>query len=211
MGSHIDLVPTVLSLAGLDEQRRAEKYPKLPGRDLSGVFTAPQSTTPPRGSAETPGDGALLMWEGLHQLDPKWAVTGAMLRLVDLPLDTDLRREKMKEAGTEFGAPDFSRRSFFRAVVDGRHKLVRWFSPNEYGMPQTVEELYETSDVSLHDLVEDPHEMENLGNPEHPKFDPELVARLLGKLNALIERELGADECPMDLDMFGTRDVTYQA
>lgn len=211
VGSHIDLVPTVLSLAGLDENQRAEKYPKLPGRDLSGVFTDPQSTTPPRGSAENPGDGALLMWEGLHQLDPKWAVTGAMLQLVDLPLDTELCREKMQETGAEFGAPDFSRRSFFRAVVDGRYKLVRWFSPDEYGTPQTVEELYETSDVSLHDLVDDPNEMENLGNPEHPKFDADLVARLLDKLNALIERELGDDECPMDLDMFGTRDVTYQA
>ena len=63
--------------------------------------------------------------------------------------------------------------------------------------------------MSLHDLVEDPNELENLGNPEHPRYDVELVATLLAKLNALIERELGDDTCPMDLDMFGTRDVTY--
>ena len=149
------------------------------------------------------------MWEGLHQLDPAWAVTGALGELVDLPLDTELREEKMREAGEKFGAPDFTRRSFFRAVVLGRYKLVRWFSPEEYCTPSTVEELYATSDVSLHDLVEDPNELENLGNPEHPRYDEELVATLLAKLNALIERELGDDTCPMDLDMFGTRDVTY--
>ena len=96
-----------------------------------------------------------------------------------------------------------------RAVVDGRHKMVRWFSPLEYGAPTSVDELYETSDVSLHDLIEDPQEMENLGNPEHPRHDRELVESLLGKLNTLIERELGEDPCPFDLDMFGTRDVTY--
>src|SRR6185437_11329426 len=34
-----------------------------------------------------------------------------------------------REAGKKYGAPDFRRRAFFRAVVDGRYKLVRWFSP----------------------------------------------------------------------------------
>lgn len=209
VGSHIDLVPTALAFAGLDDATRTKRYPALPGRNLSAVLTNPTSTVPPRGSASEPGDGALLMWEGLHQLDPAWAVTGALGELVDLPLDTELREEKMREAGEKFGAPDFTRRSFFRAVVDGRYKLVRWFSPEEYCTPSTVEELYATSDVSLHDLVEDPNELENLGNPEHPRYDEELVATLLAKLNALIERELGDDTCPMDLDMFGTRDVTY--
>ncbi|MCT1882222.1 sulfatase-like hydrolase/transferase [Corynebacterium sanguinis] len=209
VGSHIDLVPTALAFAGLDDATRTKRYPALPGRNLSAVLTNPTSTVPPRGSASEPGDGALLMWEGLHQLDPAWAVTGALGELVDLPLDTELREEKMREAGEKFGAPDFTRRSFFRAVVDGRYKLVRWFSPEEYCTPSTVEELYATSDVSLHDLVEDPNELENLGNPEHPRYDVELVATLLAKLNALIERELGDDTCPMDLDMFGTRVVTY--
>ncbi|WP_165165049.1 sulfatase-like hydrolase/transferase [Corynebacterium qintianiae] len=211
VGSHIDLVPTALAFAGLDSAARAEKYPKLPGRDLSGVFTDPKVTTPPRGSAEEPGDGALLMWDGLHQLDPQWAVTGALGPLVDLPLVTELRKAQMREAGAKYGAPDFSRRSFFRAVVDGRYKLVRWFAPTEYGTPATVEELYATSDVSLHDLVADPNELENLGNKNHPRYDEALVARLLAKLNALIERELGEDSAPMDLDMFGTRDVTYRS
>ena len=63
--------------------------------------------------------------------------------------------------------------------------------------------------MTLHDLVNDPGEMENIGNPNHPAYDPQLVGRMLGKLNALIEAELGDDKCPFDLDMFGTRAVTY--
>ncbi len=51
--------------------------------------------------------------------------------------------------------------------------------------------------------------MENIGNPSHPKHDPQLVERMLTKLNALVRHEIGDDQCPFDLDMFGTRDVAY--
>ncbi|AWB80975.1 arylsulfatase [Corynebacterium yudongzhengii] len=209
VGSHIDLVPTCLSFAGLDDDIRQETYPDLPGRDLSGVFTDPRHVKPPRGDADEPGDGALLMWDGLHQVDPQWTVTGAMAELLGLPADTELRAQKMREVGEKYGAPDFTRRTFYRIVVDGRHKLVRWFSPLEYGRPRSVDELYETSDVTVHDLVADPNEMENIGHPDHPDFDRDLVQRLLDKLNSLIDRELGEDTSPLDLDMFGTREVKY--
>ena len=63
--------------------------------------------------------------------------------------------------------------------------------------------------MTLHDLVNDPGELENLGNPDHPRHDPTLVERMLGKLHALVQHELGDDRCPFDLDMFGTREVTY--
>ncbi|SES25488.1 sulfatase-like hydrolase/transferase [Corynebacterium cystitidis] len=211
VGSHVDVTPTILAFAGLNDEKRAELYPDLPGRDLSGIFTAPETTAPPRGDADEPGAGALLMWEGLHQLDPQWGIEGALGEMTGLPLDTEARVEAMKETGKKYGAPDFKRRTFFRAVVDGQYKLVRWFSPTEYAPPQTVEELYETSDVTVHDLVNDPDELENIGNPDNPKFDRDLVDKLLAKLNALIKRELGDDDCPMDLGMFGTRDVTYNA
>jgi arylsulfatase A-like enzyme len=209
VGSHLDLAPTVLALAGVDAEERARRYPDLAGRDLSGLFTAPEGHGP-RGSARQPGDGALITWDGLNMLDPEWAIQGAMRDLLDLPPDPDLRDRAMREVGERFGAPDFTKRTFYRAVVDGRHKLVRWFSPVEYEAPRDVEELYARSDVTLHDLVDDPGELENLGHPDHPRHDPQLVARMLAKLNALIERELGDDERPFDLDMFGTRDVTYR-
>ncbi len=210
VGSHLDLAPTVLALAGVDAVERARSYPDLAGRDLTGVFSDPDQHAP-RGSAEEPGDGALITWDGLNMLDPEWAIQGALGRLLDLPPNPELRAAAIREVGATYGAPDFAKRTFFRAVVDGRYKLVRWFSPIEYDAPRDVEALYARSDVTLHDLLDDPGELENLGDPSHPRHDPDLVARLLDKLNALIERELVIDECPFDLDMFGTRDVTYHA
>jgi hypothetical protein len=63
--------------------------------------------------------------------------------------------------------------------------------------------------VTLHDLRRDPGELENLAHPDHPRYDPALVERMLGKLHTLVKREIGDEGAPFDLDMFGTRDVTY--
>jgi arylsulfatase A-like enzyme len=209
VGSHVDLAPTVLGFAGVTDAERAERYPQLPGRNLAQVMHTPSTASAPRGSTQTPGDGALLMWDGLHQQDPDWSATGALFPILNLPQHE--REKALKDVGRRFGAPDFTKRTFYRAVVDGRYKLVRWFSPLEYATPKTVAELYETADIVVHDLLNDPHELQNIGDRAHPQFDADLVAALLAKLNALIDRELGEDHCPIDLDLFGTRDVTYSA
>ncbi len=209
IGSHLDLVPTLLDFAGVDENEMRERYPQLPGRSMRGSIMNP-SQPGPRGSVEQPADGALICWDGLNMLDPEWNSSGALGGLMDLGLDADGNRKALQEAGKDYGAPDFGRRTFYRAVVDGHYKLVRWFSPREYDLPKSLDELYAQSDVTLHDLVNDPGEMENLGNRNHPQHNPEIVERMLTKLNALIEQELGDDQCPFDLNMFGTQDVTYQ-
>lgn len=217
VGSHLDLAPTLLEYAGLAPAEIAERYPHLRGRSLKAAVDRP-GTPGPRGSADEPGDGALFCWDGLHSLDKEWAMTGALQSLTDMSVSEpdpgthprEERRRRLLEAGRAYGAPDFSRRTFFRAVVDGRHKLVRWFSPEEYGYPSSYEELYATGDVTLHDLVEDPGELENLGHPEHPKHDRALVERMLAKLDALVRRELAGESPPFDLDLFGTREVKYR-
>jgi arylsulfatase A-like enzyme len=216
VGSHLDLAPTLLSFAGLTDAQIRERYPHLKGRSLRPAVSDPDSDGP-RGSARAPGVGALFCWDGLHSLDADWSVSGALQALTDLsPIEPDpgvdpesARRERLRAAGREYGAPDFGRRTFYRAVVDGRYKLVRWFSPEEYGNPSTLEELYATGEVTLHDLEADPGELENLANPEHPRHQPGLVEHMLGKLHALVAHELGEDRAPFDLNLFGTREVRH--
>jgi hypothetical protein len=55
-----------------------------------------------------------------------------------------------------------------------------------------------------------PGELENLGHPDHPHHDPALVAHMLSKLHALVAREIGDDERPFDLNLFGTAEVKYR-
>lgn len=212
IGSHLDLAPTLLEFAGLSEDEIQAQYPHLKGRSLQSVMLDPEQDGP-RGSVNNPGDGVLICWDSLGSLDFEYAKTGAFkaLTIMDLSPGNEFvdAESRLKEAGEKHGAPDFSKRTFFRAVVDGRYKLVRWFSPKEYDNPFTLEELYATGDVTLHDLVNDPGELKNIGHSEHPEYDPALVERMLKKLNALVEQEIGEDRPPFDLDIFGARNVAY--
>jgi arylsulfatase len=213
VGSHLDLAPTLLTLTGLSEQEIHERYPHLKGRSLMPAMLD-SNLEGHRGSVNAP-DGALFSWDGLHALDNEWDATGALKALTDLsPLEptpsSKQRHERLEAAGEAYDAPDFSKRTFFRAVVDGRYKHVRWFNPEEYGNPGTIDELYAYGDVGLYDLVKDPGELENIAHPNHPDHDPVLLERLLGKLHALVRHEIGNDQAPFSLDLFGTRKVTYR-
>lgn len=214
VGSHLDLAPTLLAFAGLSDAEIRQHYPQLKGYSLKDTILHPDEDGP-RGNASAPGSGALICWDGLSFLDNDWALSGALRELTTWELapggSTTDWQAKMLRVGQQYGAPDFSRRTFYRMVVDGQYKLVRWFSPEEYGLPATVEELYRTSDVGLYDLANDPGELENLGDPDHPRHDPALVQRMLDKLNTLIRAELGNDRAPFDLNMFGTREVRYHS
>jgi len=201
VGSHLDLAPTFLHFAGLDPKDIKKIYPELKGRSLKSAIMNPLDDGP-RGSENSPEDGALICWDGLHELDNTWGIAGALKELTSLSGDEE--SANLKSVGEKFGAPDFSKRTFFRTFVDGRYKLVRWFSPLEYGNPETLDELYESSDIGLYDLIEDPGELQNLGNPEHPDYDPELIERLTLKLHKLVQEELGDDQLPFDLNLFGT-------
>ena len=212
LGSHLDLAPTMLGFAGLDEDGIKARYPHLRGRSLMGPILDPDQDGP-RGSTKAPGDGVLVCWDALHALDTDWSMTGA-LKAGGNKGETcgtpEHCQSQLLGIGQKFGAPDFGKRTFFRVVCDGRHKLVRWFGADHYGNPATLEALRAGSDVALYDLVADPGELQNLAHPDHPGYDPATVERMLGKLHALVAAEIGEDTAPFDLDLFGTRKILYR-
>jgi arylsulfatase len=197
VGSHLDLVPTILAYAGLSEAELRQRYPSLKGHDLTGVVENPTSTGP-RGSSGEPGKGCLLTYDMIATIDAEW-----INRYAPLLFD-----QAAHAAGQEFhrglesfigmldevGLPNTEKRELFRCVFDGRYKLVRFFGLGHYNQPTSIEQLLSDNDTALYDLLLDPEEMDNLANPTNPKYNEELLLTMNQKLNALIDAEIGEDK-----------------
>ncbi|MBP1602759.1 MAG: putative arylsulfatase (modular protein), partial [Acidobacteria bacterium] len=179
VGSHLDLVPTILAFAGLSEAERRKRYPLLKGHDLSGVVRDPASVGP-RGNSEKPGArNAVKVFDmAAHQAGQEF----------------HRGMEAFKGLVNEIGVPNLEKRELFRGIFDGRYKLVRYFGMGNYNLPASVQQLLADNDVALYDLLLDPEEMENLANPTHPKYDEKLLSAMNQKLNALINEEIGEDK-----------------
>jgi len=197
VGSHLDMVPTILAYAGLPEAQRQQRYPFLKGHDLSGLVKKPTSVGP-RGSSGKPGKGCLLTYDMIATVDAEWFNRNA----------TKVFDAAAAQAGVEFhrgmkefkgmldqtGVPNLEKRELFRCVYDGRYKLVRYFGLGNYNLPATVKHLLADNDTALYDLSVDPEEMDNLANPTNPKYDEKLLSAMNQKLNALIAEEIGEDK-----------------
>jgi arylsulfatase len=195
VSSHLDLVPSILALAGLSEHGRQQRYPFLKGHDLSGAVTGPGADGP-RGSSKEPGKGALYTYDMIATVDTEWLQRNAPLVMDVAAAAAGLEFHRGKEflaVLDKIGSPDMEKRGVFRGIFDGRYKLVRYFGLGHYHLPQSVEELLANNDVALYDLVNDPEEMNNLANQDNPDYDEALLARMNAKLNALIEGEIGED------------------
>ena len=196
VGSHLDLVPTILAYAGLSEDERRKRYPLLKGHDLSGVVRDPASVGP-RGSSAAPGKGSLITYDMIATIDAEWFVTNAtkVFDAAAAAAGQEFHRgmEAFEGLVEEIGVPNLDARELFRGVFDGRYKLVRYFGMGHYNLPAEVQQLLADNDVALYDLQSDPEEMENLANPAHPRYDEALQSAMNQKLNALIEEEIGED------------------
>lgn len=169
LASAVDLAPTLLDIAGLDESAVAERFPGLHGHSLmpaldgravrDGVLTAVEIVT-------TIDDG---YWRGLGQPDGPERMMAGTLR------------------------PDWRKRGFLRGWTDDRYTFGRYFSPLEPNRPRTVDDLVRDNDVVLYDRETDPSEQVNLAyEPAHRTT----VETLLGRLEGLIDAEIGADDQP---------------
>lgn len=180
LGSAVDLVPTMLSLAGVDETARLDMQPKLAGHDLSAAIA---STT-----ARTRRDKAGVFFN--YAVRYGWNapdVPPGVAEVKPLP-DNDLMLRRLH-----------------RGVHDGRYKFARYFAPAQHHIPRRWDDLVAYNDLELYDTVADPDEIDNLA--WHPDAHKSLIERLNAQTNALIAAEVGEDkgaEYPGQADQYDT-------
>jgi arylsulfatase len=163
--SAVDLAPSILAFAGVDEATVKTEYEELRGRSLVPALEG-------RGVR----DGVLTAVESILTLDASsWTEAG------------DGRPRG--RPGPQRSDP--AKRGFLRGYTDERHTFARYFSPLRPNRPATLDALFADNDVVLYDRRDDPLEMRNLAaDPAHR----ELVIRYSGLLEALIDTEIGTDD-----------------
>jgi arylsulfatase len=177
--SHIDIVPTLLSMAGVSESRRGE----LAGRDLPGKDITPVLGNPASADLHASREGILFTYSALATVDSGlFAVAGEAIAAGKNP------QEALKASGY---APDLKKRGSVRTVFDGRYKFSRYFGPVDRNKPGTLAELYKANDVELFDLETDRSETINLAADQEK--NAELITTMSAKLEAVIKAEIGDD------------------
>lgn len=181
LGSTVDIVPTVLELAGLDAAAQAERYPQLAGVSLADSLGGADK----RSARDRRGhlyDYGVVMY-----LDPEF--TEAVMRDHDQVTPWAIIQESL--AQLQLG-PSLSNRALFRGLHDGRYKFARYFAADDHHTPLDFDALLARNDLELYDTQADPDELHNLAS--EPQGRRELIERLNGRLNELVAQEVGIDD-----------------
>ena len=179
--SHIDLLPTLVALTGAPKDTVAGITKGLPGRDFSTVLANPSSA---RFDAVRPG--ILFNYVGLSSVDARFFISlfekggGKSGPFAMTPAELAKNH------------PDLSKRGFLAVTFDGRYKFARYYAPNRFNTPRSLEEILAWNDLELFDLKVDPEEKNNLAL--NPKQNKALILRMNSLLNELMAREVGVND-----------------
>ncbi|MGD1934084.1 MAG: sulfatase-like hydrolase/transferase [Candidatus Phaeomarinobacter sp.] len=181
LASQLDIVPTLLSFAGIESNKRRDAYPLLAGHDLSPAMTASNTNV-----ASGPRTGVLMQWTSLIHMSEKSVRNFAAVQKAAGPF------AKMSAIDFSEFFGGFSNRGHMRGIADGRYKFARYFSPYEHHTPTTLADLTLLNDIELYDTLSDPLEKTNLANDLEVHQD--IILALNSQMNALIADEVGVDD-----------------
>jgi arylsulfatase len=177
---HIDMVPTLLAMAGVAPGRMAE----IAGRALPGKDITPLLSNPGAAGVNALREGALFTYSGLSTNDASlWGAVAAARSAGKNP------REELQRQGFR---PDMTKRGSLRSVFDGRYRFTRYFAPVQRNRPENLDALYRWNDVELFDLASDPMEVRNLAADR--TANAPLVEAMRAKLERAIVAEIGVDD-----------------
>jgi len=174
--SHLDIVPTLVSMTNASAEQKAAITQGLHGKDFSPVLADPE-----RAGLDAVRDGQLYCFNMLSAVDGEF-----LMKALDLLKEGG--PEKFKAAGIR---PNLLKRGAIRGVFDGRYQFSRYYSPKQHNHPTSIEALFELNDVELYDHQNDPHELHNLAMDR--VANAELIMVMNAKLNRLIDEEVGKD------------------
>lgn len=177
---HIDLVPSILSMCGVDAGKREELAGRtLPGKDFSPVLNRPAAA-----DLHAVRTSTLFTYSGIATNDSD------LIRIIaEAKASGTDPKVAIKSSGYR---PNMKKRGSVRTVFDGRYKFSRYFAPVERNQPKNLDDLFRWNDVELFDLKHDPNELKNLTLDRQQHTD--ILQQMNSKLEAVIKDEIGADD-----------------
>lgn len=169
--SSLDLVPTFVGLTGLPEEQRAAATKGLPGRDFSKLLANPTEAKP-----DAIRQGVLFNYMGISTVDGDF-------------IDAVMASQMLGTKQPPLSQAKLTKRGLLSFTFDGRYKFGRYYAPNAFNTPTTLEEILKNNDAQLFDLQNDPHELHNL--VVEPEKNRETILRMNRLLNDLLAAEVG--------------------